>query len=250
MKQYETVIVGSGYFALGYAATHENTLILEETQMVDRHFGACLRGFDLPRELPRNGGAARLYAHFCELGLVRDGRLSVTGLEAAICDFLDGDYSHLLVGTACVAIDREDGGYVLSTCNNEGLGKLFAKRVIDTRVSGGKWLNVLIEETEGGRVDADNGSPAFFEGQRVLALHLPTAPDINRAKAMAYPILERLLSPVGARILGMSYQMYDDTAEAPKVGQGGVIRVDENYYGDPFTAYAKGENFHAETFMA
>ena len=44
---YETVILGSGYFSLGYASSHKDTLIIEETQLLDPHFFGTLSGFDV-----------------------------------------------------------------------------------------------------------------------------------------------------------------------------------------------------------
>ena len=105
MKVYDTIIIGSGYFAWGYALTHENTLIVEETQVADRHFGGCLRGFECEAPVLSTEGARALWDHVCTLGLFRNGRLSVTGLEAALCEAF---------GAVCDTVDvlSEKEGYV------------------------------------------------------------------------------------------------------------------------------------------
>lgn len=241
MKVYDTILIGSGYFAWGYALTHENTLIVEETQVADRHFGGCLRGFECKAPVLSTEGARALWDHVCALGLFRDGRLSVTGLEAALCEAFEKRFPEILLGTTCMEICREDGGYALSIHNCEGLGTLRARRVIDTRVTGGQWLNVLICAGEGGLPEGDALSPAFYEGQGVCSFFLPEASDINHAKVLAYDRLRPLLTSVGAKAAQTSYRMYKDSAEAPYIDDLEILHVDETFFGDPFTAFEKGE---------
>ena len=142
MKRYDTVIVGSGYYAFGYAMTHENTLIVEETQMADRHYAACLRPFDASR-VEACGEAAALFESMKAQGIIRDGRVRLAGLEAGLCDFATRFSPRVLLDTVCTGVEKTGEGYRITLFNNEGASEILARRVIDTRVSGGDVLHIL-----------------------------------------------------------------------------------------------------------
>lgn len=241
MKRVDTVIVGSGYYAFGYAMRHGNTLIVEETQLADRHFSGCLRGFSYHETALVGEGAKRLLSHMREHGIVSGEKICVPALEAGLCDFFLSRMPDILLGTTCVEISRETEGYLLLLCNNEGLSAVRAHRVIDTRVSGGDVLNVLVQGELNHIMQNVAVSDAFFDGQKVLSLHFEGETDINSAKVKAYPLLKQMLAPTGAQVLQMSYRMYKTEAIAPYEDEKGIFHVDENNYGDPFAAFEKGE---------
>ena len=241
MTVYDTVIVGSGYYAFGYAMTHENTLIVEETQLADRHFSACLRGFSYEDSALVGAGANALVSYMRDAGILRGNRVCAPALGAGLCGFFSERMPNVLLGTTCMEIVSDEGGYRLTLCNNEGLSEICAHRVVDTRVGRGNVLNVLVlgdVNAEGAEVSV---SEAFYDRQKILSLYLGEETDINRAKVKAYSILKQLLSSTGAQILLMAYRMYNVDAAAPYEDGQGILHVDETFFGDPFTAFEKGE---------
>ena len=241
MKTYDTVIVGSGYYAFGYAMTHGNTLIVEETQLADRHFSGCLRGFGYEEAALVGEGARALVSYMRDKGVLRVTRVCVPALEAGLCDFFMGHMPEILLGTVCTDTVSDEQGYLLTLCNNEGLSTVRAHRVVDTRVAHGHILNVLIQGDIGSVSEDVSVSDAFYDGQRRLSLCFDGETDINRAKVKVYPILKRLLSPTGAQVLQMAYRMHRPDAAAPYEDGQGILHVDETFYGDPFAAFEKGE---------
>ena len=241
MRRYDTVIVGSGFYSFGYAAAHGNTLIVEETHLADRHFSGCLRGFsyaDAPLSAPM---AKALAAYMREHGIVCGDRICVPALEAGLCAFFADCSFEVLLGTTCTEIEKDGEGYRLLLFNSEGISTVSAKRVIDTRVCGGNVLNILVQGGIGNIVQEVSISNAFYSGQKILSLHFGNETDINRAKAEAYPRLRELLMPTGATVLQMAYRMYRAEPSVPFIDDKGVWRIDESFFGDPFTAFERGE---------
>ena len=238
MEQFDTVIVGSGYYAFGYAMTHENTLIVEETQMADRHYAACLRPFDVSR-VEACGEAAALFESMKAQNIIRDGRVRLAGLEAGLCDFATRFSPRVLLDTVCTGIEKTGEGDRVALFNNEGASEILARRVIDTRVSGGDVLNVLVC----GEIDNNIQGISVFDGfdteEKILSLHLGER-DINRAKSRACEALKVILTPVGGKILCMGYRMSRAESVAPHTDGQGIDHVDETFFGDPFTAFEKG----------
>ena len=239
MEQFDTVIIGSGYYAFGYAMTHKNTLIVEETQMADRHYAACLRPFDM-NGVQVDGEAADLIAHMKAQNIIRDGRVRLGGLEAGLCDFTARFFPRVLLGTVCTDIEKSEDGYRISLFNNEGASEISARHVVDTRVDGGDVLNVLVCGEIDNNIQGIGAFDGFDDGEKILSLHLEGVKDINIAKSLAYKQLENLLTPTGAKILCMGYRMSRAESTAPYTDGLGVDHVDETFFGDPFTAFEKG----------
>jgi hypothetical protein len=239
-KIYDTVILGSGYFSLGYALTHENTLIIEDTQLVDPHFFGALQGFCGNAQRPASKGASALYDAFLGEGVIKGNRLAVNELEPAICRFIAGKNLNILLGTFCTDLKFNGEAYEIEICNNEGLSVVKAKRVIDTRLDGGNRMNLLVAVKDGKIPNITGVAPAFYDDQIIVELTFRENEDINRAKLEMLE-LEDKLNEVGARIVCASYRMFGDKHFEPYTDEMGVLHVDETAEGGIFEAYAKGE---------
>ena len=237
---YETVIIGGGYFSAGYALSHKNTLIIEETQLLDPNFCGRLLGFDMICERPEGGDAAALFDAFFKEELIGDGRLSVNELEPAFCRFLEGRGLDFLLGTVCTDIEKTEGGYKLEICNNEGVSDIFAKKVIDTRVPLGNQMILLVELNDGAYPKLDGVRPAFDKNQCIIPVEFEGVTDHNEAKSLALKKCVDALAEVGARIILTSYRMCGAPIKEAYTDEEGILHVDERAFGDIFGAYAKG----------
>ncbi len=237
---FETVILGSGYFSLGYATTHENTLIIEDTQLVDPHFFGTLSGVESNVEKPTAIGAAALYEALVNEGVVKAGKLAVNELEPAVCRFIADKKLNVLLGTFCTAIEREGDGYKIEICNNEGLNTVRAQKVIDMRLEYGNRMNLLVAVNDGKIPDLPCVTPAFYDDQRIIELTFAEACDINEAKLRILD-LQNELCKAGARIVCTSYRMFGAPHFEPYTDENGILHVDETAEGGIFAAYEKGE---------
>lgn len=241
--RYDTVILGSGYFAVGYAQNRKNTLIIEETQLLDPNFYGRLSGFDMTPKRPTAKGAAALFDALEKEGVVRNGKLAVNELEAAFCRFVSCNMPNILFGTFCTRIDKKAGGYELEICNNEGMNKLFAKKVIDARLPFGNKLNLLLATDNGKLPELEGVAPAFYDDQCVMSLTFEEGVDINAAKSTALELVKNELGEAGARIVSTSYRLCGSDLFETHDDENAVTHVDERSFGDIFAAYEKGETW-------
>lgn len=257
MRQYQTIILGSGYFSFGYAATHEDVLIVEATQLADPHCYGTLDGFAWNGKMPDAKGARGLYDALVGDGVVMDGRISVNELESAFCRFLAADMPEILLGTFCTHVDKTEGGYDLTLCNNEGLSHVFAKNVIDTRIGQGNRLGVLVYLAAGKEpcISSVDGvtvavEPAFYNDHRLITLTFKGEVDENRAKQRSLSVIEEGLRASGSKILQMSYRLFGAPILSPWRDDRGVVHIDQRAFGNLFEIYEKGEMWCDEAFDA
>ena len=242
-KIFDTVVLGSGYFSLGYAATHENTLIIEDTQLLDPNFYGTLSGFGMKSEKLCAKGAASLYNAFVNEGIVGEDRLAVNELEPALCRFVEGKAPNILLGTFCIGVKKTDCGYEISFCNNEGINRVLAKRVIDTRIACGNRMNILVAVKDQKEPELSAVSKAFYDDQRLIELDFDGNIDINDAKSKALDLVEDELAEAGARIVGTSYRMCGTPITEIYEDENEVLHVDERKFDGIFAAYEKGETW-------
>jgi len=238
---YETVILGSGYFSVGYAYAHQNTLIIEETQLADPHFFGTLEGFDADFVKPTSQGAAELYGSFEKDGVLKEGRLAVNELEPALCRFIKNTQPEILLGSFCTEVKKTQKGYNVTLCNNEGIRVVSTRRVIDTRQREGKKINLLLALKDGQIPRLDNVLPSFYEGQKIWKVYFEDECDVNEAKSRILDVYGDRLRECGARIIATSYRMIDDSNPEPCEDAQGIWKVCERSFGNPFAAFEKGE---------
>ena len=129
MKIYNSLIIGSGYCAVGYAAACPNSVICEEHQVCDTQFYLPLVGYRHQPYLPKTEEGSRLLSKFVELSLFENGMQNTNGFEFALCRYLVEKEIEVLLKCRVIRVfRREDLLYDVTVHTNEGLSHLIAKK--------------------------------------------------------------------------------------------------------------------------
>ena len=241
MRATDTLIIGSGYAALGYAVVHPDTLIVEERELCDTSFCFPQRGYD-EIGAPTDSAARELYEYYAERGLVRDGRLNVGALEMGMCSFMLDRGVRVLLKCRAVSVERtSEQVYFVTLINGAGIEHVTARRVIDMRPVGDrKTLTVLFtadpEAADEVSAAFPEGSvtPAFYEGR--YALTLPASREYIEEKRR---VIDRWRSAEhGARLL------YIAPALAQRADRADPLR--DSYFDSPFDAFSAGVEYARE----
>ena len=237
MKAYDTLLIGSGYAAIGYAEARQNCLVVEERQIADTQFYLPMRGFAAGEMTANTQGGERLLACMRGMGLIKDGALCVNGLECAFARYLLDTNAPLLLKCRAVRAVAVEGGYEVTLQTNAGLSTVRAKKIIDTRPTGRQRVCVLLlvkgeaDSTLAAVLAAFPGatvSPAFYEGR--YALTIPAdGYDENSVKCMIEERFPRGLLDV--QILYIAPAFIYEGVSAP---------LSDASYPDPITAYEAG----------
>ena len=201
MKLYDTLIIGSGYTALGYALTRGNTLIVEEGESCDTGFSLSQRCFLLPSYEIKNALAKKLYDYYEALGLICDGMTNTGALECGFCAFAIDMGAEILL--KCRIINQElasDGTIKVTVISGGGIEYIFTKRIIDMRNQEEKRYLTFLFTTKNQSLDIpallsalpnSKIEPAFYKSRYALHMELTEDEDINEARIRLYDIWDK-----------------------------------------------------------
>lgn len=238
MNVYDTLIIGSGYSSIGYAAACPSTVICEEHQICDTHFYLPLRSFCYKHYSPKTEEGALLLNIFESLALFRDNEQNANGFEFAMCKYVVQKQLDILLKCRIISIVRQPNLiYDVTVQTNEGLTHLFAENILNTtNRSNKKRFTVLfvcddIEKVRDKLLSAYSVAQiesAFYEGRYALHFFAQDT-DENRIKLEIYEKWRAL--DIDAKILYMAPVFYGE-ANADKL-------CDDNYE-NPIEAFEAG----------
>ncbi len=190
---YDTLILGSGYFSVGFSLSRKNCIICEENQICDTSFYLPLSSFEYKEYLPKTSAGKRLFEIFSELSLFSCGMQNANAFECGFCKFLLENPSDILLKCRVISIEKEDEFYCATVQTNEGLSRIYAESILDTRAEGDAHFTTLFftKEYEKDRKILSETFPfsytekAFYEDR--YALHIPVGEyDENTIKVAVY----------------------------------------------------------------
>ncbi len=245
MKLYKNLIIGSGYFSIGFAAACPDTVICEEHQICDTSFYLPLRSFCYKPYSLKTEEGSRLMDVFNSLSLFGANEQNANGFEFALCKYLSQNQFNILLKCRVIRIEqRADGIYDVTVQTNEGLAHLFAEKIIDvTNGTSEKYYTVLfvcddIEKEKGKLLSAFGGAKiegAFYP--RRYAIHISAnGTDENRIKLDIYK--KWLSLDIDAKILYMAPVFY---------GAANPDKLCDDNYENPIEAFEAGYLYGKES---
>lgn len=191
---YDTLLIGCGFLATGYATQKKNTCIVEEHQMCDSAFTLTLPSFQYTPYTLKTAEGERLFEIFHSLSLFSEGEQNTSAFECALSKYLiEKEICPILKCRVIEITKREDGICEVLVQTNGGLDTILAKKVIHTtsRVRK-KYMTVLFVSEDSPSLknallslfqgsDMEN---AFYDGR--YALHIPIADEYDENAAKVY----------------------------------------------------------------
>ncbi|MFQ9801765.1 MAG: hypothetical protein ACLR23_25940 [Clostridia bacterium] len=119
----ETLILGASYAALGYAAAHPGTLIVEETEGTGVEYAGNMRPSDLV-DLPVTELGKQFYAFLKEHELVtEEGRLDLCGMTTAVNRYAVAHKLWILLDAAVVSVKNQTMGMLWNAARTAACGR-------------------------------------------------------------------------------------------------------------------------------
>ena len=249
MEQAESIVLGSGFFAAGFALSHPGTRVFEAQQLADAAFSPSMEGYGAPRPDALSEAGAALADKMTKAGFFGEVSDDIAKCELILSSFCREEKTSVLFSTVLTGVEAAPGGYRVSLFAVDGEREYLTRRVIDARVStAGDRYRVVLDGVSkpldpwdfvGGTCSCFGGLPG---GRAVLTF----AFDRNVTPAEARLCAVRSLSehlPEGARILHMALICGLSRYPAPTVGEDGIVRVDERAFAHPLAAFESGVNF-------
>ncbi len=250
-KHYARIILGASYYALGYESSHEDCLILEQSQTVGSEFHLAVRPVTV-----RDGASGPMCDIMREYGVLTPGTFDQLKAQAVVHEYASRrleEGMQLVLDAHIISVSFSDEGVSVSFIDNEGISTVTAERLIDTTdecvsVAGmvkcvSKTLNAFTVALSDGFTEklttvhpecrVIDGS---MENEKIICFAV--SPDTSLAEA--YRELVDVWSkafPEGEEKILFVAENFDAVYEPVKEKPRGWVG---RYYDDPFTAFAEG----------
>jgi len=238
---YDTLIIGCGYFSVGFAVANGNSIVCEENQICDNHFYLPMKSFKYHPYSPKTAEGSRLLGIFNELSLFCENEQNTCGFECGFCKYIVEANTDILLKCRIVEISENSGIYDVKIQTNEGLSHLLTRSILDTHSEDqNKKFTVLFTADDIDSVSAQLKraftdaivEPAFYSGR--YALHIPAGNyDENTVKLAVYNTWNE--KNIKAKIIYMS-PVFSSDSENP---------FNDGFYDNPIKAFEAGY-FHAK----
>ncbi len=135
-ERYTTIVLGATYYGLGYASSHTDCLILEESQTVGGDFHHCLH----PVRMDDAGEAARdseMGKIMGEYGVWTETQFDMLKAQAVVHEYVARKMEEgmeILLDARILSVEWERSGVAISFITNEGIQKVTAEHLVDATV--------------------------------------------------------------------------------------------------------------------
>lgn len=200
--EVQTLIISATYAALGYAATHPDTLIIEEHELIGSDYAMTFRSVD-DKVSAGSADGQELIDFFRRVSVI-DGLGKFDRLRAltGICRFVNQKKLSILLDATVISIEylKEDDSYHVNVYTNSGIRSIKAKQLIDSSnvpkeiqgtVSVQKQLNAICSHSDTDPADALQAinpaittSPGYFSGE--WTVHVPFSSETTLSDARIF----------------------------------------------------------------
>lgn len=135
-KIYDTAVFGMGYFALGYANSHKNTVIIERAELCDTAFCGCMNVGSDWDYVPKGAFGTGLRESFMKYKLLCEGMADILSFESVLCEYIKANLPEILLLTDIISVNKQKDIYSINIYNNAGQSKILARKIIDTTPRG------------------------------------------------------------------------------------------------------------------
>lgn len=192
-KTYRHIIFGATCAALGFAATHEDTLILEPTEMVGTDFAGCLRYAGRIETMPTLPAACDFYQFIQSHGVARDGYMDIPALVPVLHRYIRSQGMPVLFLTRPASVREEGDVTVIEAITNEGILTFQAAQWLEphAETSLEKCLNLLCHQPGSGfgqRLQGYFGPDCAIQqtrraGEYLVSIAFPAETQLHEARA-------------------------------------------------------------------
>ncbi len=133
-ERYTTIVLGGGYYALGYASTHPDCLILEESQSLGGDFHHCLHPVRMENcpDTARNSGLGQIMTEF---GVWTESGFDLLKAQTVVHEYASRMLEtglEILLDAHFLSAERADSGVKVTFFTNEGIQEVWADKLVDT----------------------------------------------------------------------------------------------------------------------
>ncbi len=132
MLKTKYLVIGAGFLGLGFAFSHKNSIILEQTEILGGEFTNALRPFG-KIEYPQFDTARDFYAFSKENGIIAGDYCDNLKIMSVLCSYAEKNLKdRIFLDAMFLYAQKCDSGYIVSYRTNEGIKHIECEKIIDT----------------------------------------------------------------------------------------------------------------------
>lgn len=132
-RQVDTVLLGASFYAIGYAASHAESLIVEETEILGNDYEGHFRVPICESNATFDQISSNFRSFLQKKGVISDsGHVDILSLATVICAYVKEKHLPILLDSFLVSAEKQKIGYRLSIFTNGGIYNILTKNLIDT----------------------------------------------------------------------------------------------------------------------
>lgn len=132
-ERYATIVLGGGYYALGYASTHPDCLILEESQSLGGDFHHCLHPVRM-ESCPDTARECELGQIMAEFGVWTEAGFDLLKAQTVVHEYAARKLEaglEILLDAHFLSAENVDAGVKVTFFTNEGIQEVWADKLVD-----------------------------------------------------------------------------------------------------------------------
>lgn len=135
-KRYTTIVLGATYYGLGYASSHPDCLILEESQTAGGDFHHCLHPVRMDNAVKAEK-ESEMGAIMSEYGVWTADCFDMLKAQAVVHEYIARKLlqgMEILLDARILSVVRDDTGVTVTFITGEGISQVTADNLVDTSV--------------------------------------------------------------------------------------------------------------------
>ncbi len=135
MKNVKTLLIGASFFAVGYAANHPDTLIVDRRETVGFDFVSCADVTPIDIKKKYSTQTTDILSRLAARNIINgDGGVHIFPVSGVLCEYILEKNIDIMLATEFVNAKRVDNGFEVTLFCANGYHTLFVEKIIDTRV--------------------------------------------------------------------------------------------------------------------
>ncbi len=233
----DNLVIGSTFFAVGFALKNKNTLIIDKASRLGYEYMDSFDNSFQDITITLSNDANKLYNELKDRNVISDTHKPIISAYASVLSRIVKDNEiNVLFRTVIVDTDKTENGYIVKISNVDGITEVKCKRIIDTTAKNysSKSLNALLVRNN--EAEVKNRRYILVSGEKsdimYLKFFIKNNSDLQNARNVLYNFVRNELCSAKLVQTAYEFEYYY-----------GKVNTSSDSYKNPVLSFNAGLNY-------